>query len=1848
MANTSRNFVLGRMNKSLDERLVPNGEYVDALNVRLGSTEDSEVGSVENSKGNTQLTTLSYGGEALSNQAKCIGAYEDGANETLYWFVHDPAFSGAVSPTGKLDLVVSLNVQTNVLIYHVISINDGGGTNTVLNFDKEYLITGVNLVDNELLFWTDDYNPPRFININRNYPNPVGTTDGIIAEDLLVIKKPPVNSLAVAPISTASQNNFLEDRFVSFAYRYRYEDGEYSATSQFSNPSFLPGAFRYDFSTGSNTGMLNITNVSTLTYNSGGPLVKGIDLLWKDMQTGSIRVIEKLNKDDLGLLNNTNYTYTFSNSKIFTVLPESEILRLYDNVPRLAKAQTMMGNRLVYGNYLEQYDIITLGGFPTKLEYTTELISKAIGLEALPDNTADGTYNVDGVNTVNNAVFFIDFNGIDLVAGAVIDIQFRFEHFNFTGPNPPTATTAETEINFQYILNQDFASPYDLATSVDFTEKIGTAANIQTVANCGLGTTLTDLFNCSVPTTLDALEKFQSGINAPNQPIAIITSPASTAIGFQLPFMRYVDDPLAITQWAYEYYSTTFVSASYQSVGNPKSLHSNRSYEVGIIYMDEFNRATTALVSENNTIYVPCSLSDLANNIRVTIPTTQLAPSWATRYKFAVKADKENYFTVYSSFFFRDPTSSADYFLLEGQNTRKVEEGDLLIVKADTNGALTRCAYASVLEKKAQSSDFLDPPPVDATGVEIPVPAGVYMKIRATQFATTVGDLPVVNYGELSNSGSGCRNVFYPVDREDPANPGSYIDYTIPAGSRINILIDNFRRGNLDVFLGNVPPKKWFVDATFTASQEYANFKDWFDGDNIASALEAQAVTDGTGVTGPNYNDVLNGGFQSCGTSNISSFFITSGGRIAFAVKSSEGYSGSKKETTLKVSIEVIRSTSLMVFETEPQDAAPDVWYESSVSYPIDTATGYHEGNVQNQTGSTPAIIDTQFFNCYAFGNGVESYQIRDFIDTKELLLGNRVTTTSAQDYGEIRRFADLTYSGVYNDESNVNKLNEFNLGLLNFKPLEDSYGPVYKLDGRETDILTLQEDKISFVLAGKNLLTDSTGESTVASVPQVLGTQVARTEEYGISFHPESYAKWGYDKFFTDAKRGAVIQLKGTAGQNEQLSVISEAGMRSWFRDLFLESFNTQKLGGYDPYMNEFVLSSNDELLPSITECIECGISRTLFVNSTDPSDFCVDVGYLVGEVSVEWNVISGDAITLTVTYDGTPYEVEGLSGSMLVDKDTVSVDTMDINVTTMGTSEVQVTVNCPEAQTITIIQVCFSNDNEAGQFIHNEYRWVDGAYISPLHSAPVELVSGTSNPLVSQYDVVSGPQGAGFIPADGAVVSIISNKIAPIDDFVFNPSTDGFKYLRSATLYNNTPVDMAALLAAANDATPITGSAPTYEAAFTMPTSNDQYLYLIYNYRNATITDLCYSTIDEFDACCNCSSETQLQLQKCQHDPTAPVTNVISENNLGALVGQFVEIDTDPGCVYEVMALSEEASTASLTAIRADITDCSDVCLMYRIESSAANQNAQVIPCGYADSITISLDEGQSTEICLKEVLTIDAGITLTLLDCECPDTWVVERCDDDGVAQFEIIDGGGLITTGDFVSLTSDPACRYYVLYPTSIAVTDVLNAIETDVTACTQVCNYYTITNNSGGPLTVNYNDCDGNPQTTPLIEDLGTFDVCATQIADVVGTSITFVSCTCPSNLLIRECRIDGAVVEGVIDTSGGAVIGDFIYDNADPERCYWQVVGYTSDPVTISPYTVEPLVTDCNDVCFSVRATNNSPTTEETVNYIDCDGAPQTTPNIAQGGGTFEFCARDLTGIPLDVTITQISCGCVL
>ena len=71
--------------------------------------------------------------------------------------------------------------------------------------------------------------------------------------------------------------------------------------------------------------------------------------------------------------------------------------------------------------------------------------------------------------------------------------------------------------------------------------------------------------------------------------------------------------------------------------------------------MDEFLRSSTALVSPSNTVQIPCENSVDKNQIKVTIPPQQVAPSWATSYKFVLKPAEDTYDTIYSNIYFKDP-----------------------------------------------------------------------------------------------------------------------------------------------------------------------------------------------------------------------------------------------------------------------------------------------------------------------------------------------------------------------------------------------------------------------------------------------------------------------------------------------------------------------------------------------------------------------------------------------------------------------------------------------------------------------------------------------------------------------------------------------------------------------------------------------------------------------------------------------------------------------------------------------------------------------------------------------------------------------------------------------------------------------------------------------------------------------------------------------------------------------------------------------------------------------------------------------------------------------------------------
>ena len=60
MSELRRTFTSGKMNKDLDERLVPEGEYRDAVNIEVSTSENSDMGAIQSVMGNTPVSVDFY------------------------------------------------------------------------------------------------------------------------------------------------------------------------------------------------------------------------------------------------------------------------------------------------------------------------------------------------------------------------------------------------------------------------------------------------------------------------------------------------------------------------------------------------------------------------------------------------------------------------------------------------------------------------------------------------------------------------------------------------------------------------------------------------------------------------------------------------------------------------------------------------------------------------------------------------------------------------------------------------------------------------------------------------------------------------------------------------------------------------------------------------------------------------------------------------------------------------------------------------------------------------------------------------------------------------------------------------------------------------------------------------------------------------------------------------------------------------------------------------------------------------------------------------------------------------------------------------------------------------------------------------------------------------------------------------------------------------------------------------------------------------------------------------------------------------------------------------------------
>jgi hypothetical protein len=865
------------------------------------------------------------------------------------------------------------------------------------------------------------------------------------------------------------------------------------------------------------------------------------------------------------------------------------------------------------------------------------------------------------------------------------------------------------------------------------------------------------------------------------------------------------------------------------------------------------------------------------NRIKVTL--FNLPPYWATKYKFVVKPSKGKYYTIYTFLMYvqEDGTmgdeASTVWFRLEGDNTNLLKTGDELIVKTDTGGFLATEVKATVLEIKAMAYKEIAP-------LSLP---GLYMAIKPQGFTTELGPDAVISYG-TKNKDSNDKGQCYDGKITNyslnlPSDPSTA--YDIPAGSSIRIRIRNWRGGGG----GNCDSKSLTYDEIFTSTADYPDFHTWAVGDGLASKMtDAHSSLHEMHIKFDPRDTSSSSISTSCFTTvcwvrkSGNAQYFCNNGAIPRCWEWTEYYNGH-----ISTRIEVTRGGNLMTFETVPEEVDPNLFYDASRIQ--DITGGFHMAarvfnpatetfsmpttewldsdgltitGDSDQTALNPLQTVLDFSDCYVFGNGVESFRINDRAGAKYFGLGERTLAVSNQDFKESDRFAGLTYSGVYSGPANSNNLNEFNLGLVNYKDCEPSFGPIQILHSRETDILCLQEDRISYVLAGKNVITDSTGGGAIASVPEVLGTQIARIEEFGISFNPESFATWGHDMFFTDVKRASVLNLRGGSRTSDQLRVISADGMRSWFRDQFIGRVHTQKLGGFDPYMNEYVLSDNDRAIPIPPSEIPCGTTLTQH-NVNHSLIFEVNLTPIPGLVTVHYKISSG-TININGDWNGNAFTSGNVntSGSFTFNKLFSTPETSNVNIDVIsGPASYTVEFECPPEVPLTVIQVVINTPNYTGQSMHYEYYWTDappGPYTSPVSSNAAILQ--TIQP--SAYTSNAGIRGVGLFPYDGGNTDITlqSHKFGA-DTFDFDPAIHTLRWLSSNTLYPNNPVGANNLLAASTNVGPISNpSSGIYRATInnaSLPVGN-QYLYLVWDLRRITSTPLCYCAGSAADACCEC----------------------------------------------------------------------------------------------------------------------------------------------------------------------------------------------------------------------------------------------------------------------------------------------------------------------------------------------------------------------------------------------------------
>ena len=172
----------------------------------------------------------------------------------------------------------------------------------------------------------------------------------------------------------------------------------------------------------------------------------------------------------------------------------------------------------------------------------------------------------------------------------------------------------------------------------------------------------------------------------------------------------------------------------------------------------------------------------------------------------------------------------------------------------------------------------------------------------------------------------------------------------------------------------------------------------------------------------------------------------------------------------------------------------------------------------------------------------IEESRIRGGYNNTSVDFGVKAYIVEENDQ-QVTRGNSLIYSGIFNSRTGVNQTNQFSIAEEISRTVDPVGGTIQKLFAEDTNLTVFQERKVNVALIDKDAIYTAEGVGLSTTGKVVIGQITPVPGNWGIGTNPESFATYGYTKYFVDRDRNAVLKLAGS-----QIQEISNAGMMDFF----------------------------------------------------------------------------------------------------------------------------------------------------------------------------------------------------------------------------------------------------------------------------------------------------------------------------------------------------------------------------------------------------------------------------------------------------------------------------------------------------------------------------------------------------------------------------------------------------------------------------------------------------------------------------------------------------------------------------